>query len=88
MKRDIQRFLKRNGLDYDVHFYSKSQWQARGEPFGNEAPLSMTFEGPLYDALNYGEWGWRVRDELETLVHSHGFWMEQGYAWSAHFYGD
>jgi hypothetical protein len=86
LKREWQRYLKRNGLDIDVTWYSKTAWRERGEPYGNEAVLSLTFEGPLYDALNYGEYRWRNRNELDEITRRHGFFMEQGYAWSIHFY--
>jgi hypothetical protein len=90
IKNEIKRYLKRNGMDTDVAYYSKSEWQARGEPFGNEADLSMTFEGPLYEAINYGEWGGFRPDGAEATIHriaeSHGYYSEQGFAWSLHFH--
>jgi hypothetical protein len=89
LKHAVQRYLKRKGLNGpDVHYYSKRAWQERGEPFGNDAPLSMTFEGGLNHVLNYPETraAQQVRTDLEDLAHAHGFWWEQGYAWSLHFY--
>ena len=92
MKREVRAYLKRNGFDYDMGFYSKSAWRARGEPFGNEAAWSMTFEGPLYEALNYGEWGGfregGAVDFLAETARKYGYFFEQGYAWSGHFYPD
>jgi len=92
LKREVRAFLKRNGFNYDMGFYSKSAWRARGEPFGNEADWSLTFEGPLYEALNYGEWGGYREggavDFFANVGRKYGYWWEQGYAWSGHFYKD
>ena len=50
----------------------------------------MTFEGPLYEALNYGEWGgYKAGGAVDFLTETsrkYGFYYERGYAWSAHFY--
>jgi hypothetical protein len=89
LKRALQRYLKSKALDGpDVHYYSKREWQERGEPYGNDAPLSMTFEGGLNHVLNYPETraAQQVRTDLEDLAHEHGFFFEQGFGWSAHFY--
>jgi len=90
MKNEIKRYLKRWGLDTDVHWYSKTAWQERGEPYGNEADVSLTFEGPLYEALNYGEWGGfregGAVDFFAETARKYGYFFEQGYAWSGHFY--
>ena len=92
MKREIQAYLKRQGLDSDVAFFSKTAWAERGEPYGQGAELSMTFEGPLYEALNYGEWGGfkpgGAVDFMTTVSHKYGYFFEQGYAWTGHFYKD
>jgi hypothetical protein len=70
--------------------YSKTSWRERGEPYGNDASFSMTFEGPLYEALNYGEWGgYKAGGAVDFLTETsrkYGFYYERGYAWSAHFY--
>jgi len=92
LKREVQAYLKKWGLDYDVHWYSKTKWRERGEPFGNEADLSLTFEGPLYEALNYGSYGgYRAggaQDFLAEVGRKYGYFFEQGYAWSGHFHKD
>lgn len=60
-----------------------------GEPFVYEADphdyteyagdiLTMTFEGPLYDALNYG---FRFEDKLLSLFKKYGLYYEMGHAW-------
>ena len=45
--------------------------------------LSMSFEGFLYDALNYGfEWDSKIPDELLEIFHKHGYYYELGNAWN------
>ena len=43
--------------------------------------ITMTFEGPLYDLLNYDDYS-ELCDEFWTLFRKHGLWFELGYAWS------
>jgi len=45
--------------------------------------LSMSFEGPLYDLLNYGfEWNSHAEDELRNIFHKYGYYFELGNAWN------
>ena len=45
--------------------------------------LSMSFEGPLYDLLNYGfEWNSHAEDELREIFHKYGYYFELGNAWN------
>ena len=48
----------------------------------NKDALTMTFEGPLYQALNYGNAG----EELNKIFEKYGMYYEQGYAWSLSAY--
>lgn len=43
--------------------------------------LTMTFEGPLYDALNYGEPSWRVEEELRQVFEKYGLYFELGHSY-------
>ena len=47
--------------------------------------LSMSFEGPLYDALNYG-WEYETyakwEEELTDIFNKHGFYFELGNSWN------
>ena len=43
--------------------------------------LTMTFEGPLYEALNYGEPNWDVEEELRQLFLKYGLFYELGHCW-------
>ena len=84
MLEEYKQFLKENELDVDVGFYTKEEWCARGEPFGNTAEISMTFEGALYEVLNYD--GGDLAEKFYAIAEKHGYMVEMGYAWSAHFY--
>ena len=46
--------------------------------------LSMSFEGGLYDALNYGTPGtsWRLQEKFTDLLNKYGFYYELGNAWN------
>lgn len=47
--------------------------------------LTMTFEGPLYEALNYGDYGdnqWQTEEELTAIFRKYGLYYELGNAWN------
>lgn len=47
--------------------------------------LTMTFEGPLYEVLNYGGYGdnpWQVEEELTAIFRKYGLYYELGNAWN------
>lgn len=47
--------------------------------------LTMTFEGPLYEALNYGDYGgyqWKTEEELTAIFRKYGLYYELGNAWN------
>lgn len=50
--------------------------------------LTISFEGPLYDALNYPETKaqYAVEDDLQNICAKYGLYFEQGYAWSLAVY--
>ena len=44
--------------------------------------LSISTEGFLYDALNYGfEWNTKIPDELEAIFEKHGYYYEMCTNW-------
>lgn len=45
----------------------------------NKDTLTMTFEGPLYQALNYDG---TTEEDLNKIFAKYGLYYEQGYAWS------
>lgn len=47
--------------------------------------LTMTFEGPLYEALNYGGYEgyqWKTEEELTDIFRKYGLYYELGNAWN------
>ena len=45
--------------------------------------LSMSFEGPLYDILNYGfEFGSKLEQEFNEIFKKHGYYFELGNSWN------
>lgn len=50
--------------------------------------LSMSFEGPLYEVLNYqaGTYGDSIMEELNELFKKYGLYYELGNAWNMSLY--
>lgn len=92
LKKAIEEWARKNDLWIDSRFYSPEEWAARGEPFGNEAVLTLTTEGPLNHVLNLHDingsyrYSIKMHDEFNRLVLACGYWYEMGYAWTVHFY--
>lgn len=49
--------------------------------YNNPKTLTMTFEGPLYDALNYESTDETMK-EINDIFDEYGLYAERGYAWS------
>ncbi len=57
--------------------------------YGNDDTISMSFEGELYEVLNYhcDDKRWeRLEDEFTTLLNSYGYYFELGNAWNLSVY--
>lgn len=52
--------------------------------YSNPDTLTMTFEGPLYHDMNYGNQ--KITNKLEALFSKYRLYSEQGYAWSLSLY--
>ena len=50
--------------------------------YANHELITMTFEGPLYHALNYGG----LEERLQAFFEKYGMYFEYGYAWSLSAY--
>lgn len=48
--------------------------------YANEDLITMSFEGPLYHEINYGNG--KTYDDLRTFFEKRGLYFELGYAWS------
>ena len=52
--------------------------------YNNPDTLTMTFEGPLYDDINYGDGS--AEEAIRKIADKYGLYPEQGYAWSLAMY--
>lgn len=84
----VENWLKQNSLDYDARVYTQAAWRARGEPYGNDAVITITTEGPLYELLNWGstERAYVEQEKFKKFLKSLGFYYELGHPWSVHLY--
>lgn len=53
--------------------------------YANPDTITLTFEGPLYTALNYYDQS-HIRDRLDKLFLRYHLYAEQGHAWSMALY--
>lgn len=92
LKLAITSWLLRNELFVEgIAFYTRTEWALRGEPYGRNSVLAMTFEGSaLYQILNdsLGDRGLsaRVEDDFRRMLSGLGYYFELGYAWSLSLY--
>lgn len=56
-------------------YYDYGKYNAKLIEFSNPERLTMTFEGPFYDLLNYDYGG----EEFERICEKHNMYFEQGY---------
>ena len=61
--------------DIDPHTYTKYAGDI----------LTMTFEGPLYDMINYGDWP-KAMERFNAILDKYGVWYELGEAWNLTLY--
>ena len=62
-------------------YYEVEKDVTKSVEYCNEKTVTITFVGPLYDALNLCE-NDTVRDELNRILSEYGLYLEQGFAWS------
>jgi len=84
---DIKSYLKSEGIGGDVTLFGKGAWAARNERVGENCELALIAEGELNHLLNgHRQGGTDVYHAIEGIAKRHGFFMEQGYSYSWHFY--
>ena len=85
-----------NGKCWGTSDKEMKHFRYGGEPFEYEDDphrvteyagdiLTMTFEGPLYEALNYGcEYGdpWKTENDLQEMFKRYGLYYEMGESWN------
>lgn len=87
LRAAVDTFMDDRGLRGDARFYSREEWEDRGEDYGRNAYLTLVIDGsPLFELLNYCT-NVKTYDAFDAMVRDTGFWFELGYAWTVHFYG-
>jgi hypothetical protein len=85
----INDFLDANdkALRGDAIVYTREEWRARREEYGNEAVCTLVIDGsPLHDCFNYGSYGWGTLERFQAMLAKLGYYMELGYSWTVHIY--
>ena len=83
-KNSVEIMDSGNGPYYDQGSYDVKDYIEYASP----GILTMSFEGPLYEALNYPETKaqYAVEDDLQNICAKYKLYFEQGYAWSLAVY--
>jgi len=84
-QRTLRDWLRHNGLDGDLTFYTAACWRDRDEDYLNTADFVITTEGGLCMLLNYSD-DERTLAEFDDLCSSFGYWYDLGHHWSIGFY--
>jgi hypothetical protein len=84
----ITTWLAANEVSHDAHVHSAAAWKKRGETVCFDADLHLTAEGAFYAVFNHpsGAADHRLVKEFIALIENAGYYYEQGFAWSWHFY--
>lgn len=86
LKKDIQSEI----VEYiDVNVYDCESWKKRNESIGSSSVCTLVAEGKLNHILNgYIKPSGKdlTLEILQKIAKKHGCYVEQGYAWSWHFY--
>lgn len=100
LAKEIAQTLDKHQSEQDVAIYHENKrfshfgddWETEEGFLGseytewaNDDTITMTFEGPLYHAMNYGA-NDELVEELRALIGSHGFYWELGNAWNLSLY--
>lgn len=54
--------------------------------YNNPNTITMTFEGPFYNAYNGNYGNYKTEDDIRKICDKYGLYAEQGYAWSLALY--
>jgi hypothetical protein len=96
----IEKFLVKHDLDCDVRIYFNNKcWDYNSDgkktiiedikgsdycEYANDKTITMTFDGPLYYALNMYN-GYELYEKFNSLDFDNHY-FELGHAWSCSFY--
>lgn len=97
LKKDIQEWLVAKEFVHDVRLFldgKRYEWQqgeqqwdwvpdraTKYDTYLDDESLSMTFEGSLYTVVNDPSMR-TIKKEFDALFSEHGYYYEQGHAWS------
>ena len=82
LKGKVSRYI-------DTRVYDETEWAERGESVGRGSSLTLISEGELNHLLNGHARafpGDLTGQGLQELAGRHGYYVEQGFSWSWHFY--
>ena len=98
--RKIEAFMKKYDLLTDSRIYfNKKCWEygSNGNKtvledmvgsdyfrYANDDTISMSFEGGLYNVMNYGPFD--VREAFQDMLAEYGYYAELGNAWNLALY--
>ena len=54
--------------------------------YANDETITCTFEGLVYECLNYGADKWRLQTKLDNMLNEYGYYYEMGNAWNFSLY--
>lgn len=69
---------------YGLYYITDNIDVADHVEYFNRETITMTFEGDLYDMLNYGNGS--VEEDLNIIADKYNLYLEQGNAWNLAFY--
>lgn len=87
VKKKLEKWMKAHRVSMDAHVYIRDEWEKRGEKYGNNALITITAEGPFYGMMNDpNPYDVKTQEKFRAFYDQLGLFMEQGYAWTFHFY--
>lgn len=87
IKKRLETWLKAHSVSLDARVYTRDEWEKRGEKYGNDALVTIAAEGSFYEMMNYpNSYELKTQDRFRAFIKQMGLFMEQGLAWTWHFY--
>ena len=72
----------------DISYRTGEEGQLYCEYANPDYPF-ISFEGPMYDLMNYGDIDqWKFKESFDKFLDTLGLWYEMGNAWNITLYKD
>ena len=91
-QRKILSSIKQFIVDYfdetmveDMQFLTGAEGKVYCEYADDKTPY-VSFDGGIYDYINYGIDNWKFQDAFTKFLNKQGFWYEQGNTWNMNIY--